>query len=44
MEACGRVVGEVGCSIAQASRALGSLRDSVFAASDLSLQTKKMAY
>ena len=44
VEACGRVVGEVGCRIAQASRAFGSLRDSVFAASDLSLETKRMVY
>ena len=42
MEACGGVVGEVGCRIAQASRAFGSLRDSVFAASDLSLETKSI--
>ena len=44
MEACDGVVGEVGCRIAQASRAFGNLHDSVFAASDLSLETKRMLY
>ena len=44
VEVCGGVVGEVGCRIAQASRAFGSLRDSVFATSDLSLETKRMVY
>ena len=44
LEACGGVVGEVGCKIAQAPRAFGSLRDSVFAASDLSLEMKRMVY
>ena len=34
VEAHGGVVGEVSCRIAQASRAFGSLRDSVFTASD----------
>ena len=44
VEACGGMVGEVGCRIAQASRTFGSLRDSVFVASDLSLETKRMVY
>ena len=44
VEASGGVVGEVGCRIAQAARAFGSLHDSVFAASDLSLETKRMVY
>ena len=44
MEVCGRVVGEVGCKIAEASRAFGSLYDSVFAALDLTLETKRMVY
>ena len=37
-EACGGTVGEVSCRIAQASRAFGSLCDSVFTASDLMLE------
>ena len=41
VEACG---GEVSCRIAQASRAFGSLRDSVFNASDLIMETKRMVY
>ena len=41
MEACG---GEVGCRIAQASRAFGSLCDSVFATSDSTSETKRMMY
>ena len=44
VEARGGVVGEIGCRIAQASRVFGSLRDSVFAASDLTLETKRMVY
>ena len=44
VEECGGVVGEVGCRIAQASRVFGSLRDSVFAASDSTLQTKRLLY
>ena len=44
VEACGGVVGEVSCRIAQASRAFGSLRDSVFTASDLTMETKRMVY
>ena len=32
------------CRISQASRTFGSLRDSVFAASDLSLEMKRMVY
>ena len=35
---------EVGCKIAQASRAFGSLCTSVFAASDLTLEMKRMVY
>ena len=42
--ACGGVVGEVGCRIAQASRVFGSLRSSVFAVTDLFLETKRMVY
>ena len=38
------VVGEVSCRIAQASRAFGSLHDSVFTASDLTLEAKRMVY
>ena len=44
IEACGGVVSEVNCRIAQASRAFSSLRDSVFTASDLTLETKRMVY
>ena len=44
VEACGGMVGEVGCRIAQASRAYGSLCDSVFPASDLSMETKRMVH
>ena len=44
VEACGGVVGEVSCRIAQASRAFGSLRDSVFNAPDLTMETKRMVY
>ena len=44
VEACGGVVGEVGCGIAQASRAFGNLRSSMFAATDLSLETKGIMY
>ena len=43
-EARGGVVGEVGSGIAQASRVFGSLRDSVFTASDLTLEIKRMVY
>ena len=44
VEACDGVAGEVRCRIAQASRAFSSLLDSVFAASDLTLETKRMMY
>ena len=44
VEACSGVVGEVGCRFAQVSKAFGSLRDSVFAASYLTLETKRMVY
>ena len=44
VEAHGGVVGEVSCRIAQASRAFGSLCDSVFTASDLTMETKRMGY
>ena len=44
MEARGGVVGEVTCRIAQVSRAIGSLCDSVFTASDLTMKTKRMMY
>ena len=44
VEACNGVAGEVGSRIAQASRAFASLRDSVFAALDLLLGTKRMVY
>ena len=44
VEAFGGVVGEVSCRIAQASGAIGSLRDSVFTASDLTMKTKRMVY
>ena len=44
VEACSGVVDEVGCRIAQSSRVFGSLRDSVFTASDLTLETKRMVY
>ena len=44
VEACGGIVGEVSYRIAQASRAFGSLRDSVFTASDLTIETKRMVY
>ena len=37
MEACGGVVGEVNCRIAQASRAIGSLCDSVLTVSDFTM-------
>ena len=37
VEACGGVVGEVSCRIAQASGAIGSLCDSVFTASDFTM-------
>ena len=35
---------EVCCRIAQVSRAFGSLCDSVFTASDLTMETKRMVY
>ena len=38
------VVGEVDHRIAQASRAFGSLRNSVFAVTDLLLETKRIVY
>ena len=44
VEASGGVTGEVSCRIAQASGAFGSLRDSVFTASDLIMKTKRMVY
>ena len=44
VEACGGIVGEVSYRIAQASRAFGSLHDSVFTASDLTIETKTMVY
>ena len=48
VEACGGIgggiVGEVSCRIAQASRAFGILRDSVFTASDFIIETKRMMY
>ena len=37
MEAHGRVVGEVSCRIAQSSKAIGSLCDSVFTVSDFTM-------
>ena len=43
-EACGGVVDKVGCRTTQASRAFGSPRNSVFAAADLTLKTKRMVY
>ena len=44
VEARGSVVAEVCNRIAEASRAFGSLRNSVFTASDLTLETKRMVY
>jgi len=44
VEARGRVVGEVDCRIVQASRVFCSLRDSVFTASNLTLENKRMVY
>ena len=44
VEARGGMVAEVNNRIAQASRAFGSLRNSVFTASDLTLETKRMLY
>ena len=44
VEARGGVVGEVGSRIVQASRVFGSLCDSVFTASNLTLETKRMVY
>ena len=44
VEARGGVVAEVSNRIAQASRAFGSLHNSVFTASDLTLETKRMVY
>ena len=44
VEARGGMVAEVSNRIAQASRAFGSLRNSVFTASDLTLETKRMVY
>ena len=44
MAACGGVVGEVGWWIPQASRAFGKLPAFVFAASDLTLEMKRMVY
>ena len=44
VEACGGVVAEVSNRIAQASRAFGRLRNSVFTASDLTLETERMVY
>ena len=41
---CVCVWGEVSCRIAQASRAFGNLRDSVFTASDLTMETKRIVY
>ena len=42
VEASGAVAGEVSCRIAQAYRTFGSLQDSLFTASDLTMQTKRM--
>jgi len=44
VEECDGVTGEVGCRITQASIAFDSLQDSVFAASDWTLKTKRMVY
>ena len=44
VEERGGVVSEVNCRIAQASRAFGSLCDSVFTASYLTMETKKMVF
>ena len=44
VEACGGIVSEVSCRIAQASGAFGSLRDSVFNASDLTMETKRTVF
>ena len=44
VEARGGVVAEVSNGIAQASRAFGSLRNPVFTASDLTMETKRMVY
>ena len=44
VEACGGVIGEVSHRIAQASRAFGSLCDSVFTFSDLTMQTKRLVH
>ena len=44
VEACGGVVGEVSCRTAQASRAFGSLCNSIFTALDLTMETKRMVY
>ena len=44
VEARGGMVAEVSNRIAQASRAFDSLRNSVFTASDLTLETKRMVY
>ena len=44
VEACDGVVGEVNCKIVQASRAFSSLCDSVFIASDLTMESKRMVY
>ena len=44
VEACCGMVAEVSNRIAQASRAFGSLRNSVFTASNLTLETKRMMY
>jgi len=40
----GGVAGEVSCRIAQASRVFGSLCDSVFTASYLKLETKRIVH
>ena len=44
VEACGGIAGEVSCGIAPASSIFGSLHDSVFTASDLTVETKTMVY
>ena len=44
VEASGGVAGEVGCRIAQVSGAFGTLQDSVFTVSDLTMKTKRIVY
>ena len=44
VEACGGIAGEVSCRIAQVSSVFGSLCDSVFTASGLTVETTRMVY